>query len=62
MAKYYTNEGRIAAKRAGISTVILPSKNKKDLEEIPKRNIENMKFHFINEVEELINIAFKNGK
>lgn len=52
----------IAAKRAGISTVILPSKNKKDLEEIPKKNIESMKFHFINEVEELIDIAFKNGK
>ncbi len=52
----------IAAKRAGINTVILPSKNKKDLEEIPKKNIENIKFHFIDEVDELINIAFKSDK
>jgi ATP-dependent Lon protease len=48
----------IAAKRAGITTVIMPAKNKKDLEEIPKKNIQNMKFHFINEVEDLIDIAF----
>jgi ATP-dependent Lon protease len=52
----------IAAKRAGINTVILPSKNKKDLEEIHKKNIENIKFHFIDEVDELINIAFKSEK
>ena len=52
----------IAAKRAGINTIILPRKNKKDLEEIPKKNIENIQFHFINEVEELIDIAFKSDK
>ena len=49
----------IAAKRAGINTIILPRKNKKDLEEIPKKNIANMKFHFIDEVDELIDLAFK---
>ncbi|MEJ2053789.1 MAG: magnesium chelatase domain-containing protein, partial [Calditrichaceae bacterium] len=48
----------IAAKRAGINTVILPKKNMKDLEEIPKKNISNMEFHFIDEVEELVDIAF----
>ncbi|MGD9899999.1 MAG: endopeptidase La [Calditrichaceae bacterium] len=49
----------IAAKRAGINTVILPEKNKKDLEEIPKQNIQNMSFHFVKEVDELLNLAFK---
>ncbi|MEJ2543282.1 MAG: AAA family ATPase [Calditrichaceae bacterium] len=49
----------IAAKRAGINTVILPKKNKKDLEEIPKKNVANMKFHFVDEVDELIDLAFK---
>ncbi|MBN1407014.1 MAG: endopeptidase La [Calditrichaceae bacterium] len=49
----------IAAKRAGINTIILPKKNKKDLEEIPKKNIANIKFHFIDEVDELMDIAFK---
>lgn len=52
----------IAAKRAGINTIILPKKNRKDLEEIPKKNITNMKFHFIDEVEELIDVAFNTDK
>ena len=49
----------IAAKRAGIETVIMPEKNRKDLEDIPKKNIEKMKFYFIKEVNELIDLAFK---
>ncbi len=49
----------IAAKRAGIDTVILPEKNKKDLAEIPKRHIEGMKFYYIKEVDELIDRAFE---
>lgn len=49
----------IAAKRAGITTVILPEKNKNDLEEIPKKNKSNMNFHFINEVDELIDLVFE---
>jgi len=49
----------LAAKRAGIETVILPEKNKKDLEEIPKRNIEGMKFYFIKDVDELVELAFQ---
>ncbi len=49
----------IAAKRAGIDTVILPEKNKKDLAEIPKRHIEGMKFYYIKEVDELIDLAFE---
>ena len=52
----------IAAGRAGINIIIMPKKNKKDLEEIPKKNIANIKFHFIDEVEELIDIAFKSDK
>ncbi len=52
----------IAAKRAGIDTVILPEKNKKDLAEIPKRHIEGMKFHYIKEVDELIDLAFDKTK
>jgi len=48
----------LAAKRAGIETVIMPLKNKKDLEEIPRKNIAGMQFHFIKEVDELIDLAF----
>ncbi|HHJ52394.1 MAG TPA: endopeptidase La [Caldithrix abyssi] len=49
----------LAAKRAGINTVVLPEKNRKDLEEIPKKNIEGMRFHYIREVDELIDLVFK---
>ncbi|TFH02506.1 MAG: endopeptidase La [Calditrichales bacterium] len=47
----------LAAKRAGIETVILPAKNRKDLEEIPPKNIRDMKFHFVNDVDEVIELA-----
>lgn len=49
----------LAAKRAGIKEIILPEKNKKDLEEIPKANIVDIKFHFVKEVNDLFELAFK---
>jgi len=50
----------IAAKRAGINTIIMPEKNRKDLEEIPKQNIKNVEFHFVNDINEVIELAIKN--
>ena len=50
----------LAAKRAGIETIIMPEKNRKDLEEIPKKNIKNLDFKFVNEVDEVINYAIAN--
>ena len=47
----------LAAKRAGISTIILPEKNKKDLEEIPAHNINDLEFHFVNDMDEVIRLA-----
>jgi ATP-dependent Lon protease len=49
----------LAAKRAGIEMVIMPAKNKKDLEEIPRDNISGMQFHFVKEVDDVISLAFK---
>jgi ATP-dependent Lon protease len=37
----------LAAKRAGIETIIMPEKNRKDLEEIPKKNIKDLNFQFM---------------
>jgi ATP-dependent Lon protease len=48
----------LAAKRAGIKEVILPEKNKKDMEEIPGDGKEGLQFHFVNTLEEAINFAF----
>ncbi len=49
----------LAAKRAGITTVILPKKNEKDLEEVPKEAQEGMKFHFIQRMDEMIPLALQ---
>jgi len=48
----------LAARRAGITTVILPEKNRKDLEEdIPEELRKTMKFHFAKEMSEVLKIA-----
>jgi ATP-dependent Lon protease len=44
----------LAARRAGIRSVILPKMNEKDLEEVPETIKENMKFRFIEKVDEAI--------
>lgn len=43
----------LAARRAGITTVILPARNRKDFEEIPKAAREAMQFHWIEHVDGL---------
>lgn len=48
----------LAAKRAGISEIILSKENKKDLIEIKKEYLEGLKFHFVKTIEEVIKIAF----
>jgi ATP-dependent Lon protease len=44
----------LAAKRAGIRSVMLPKMNEKDLEEVPETVKENMKFKFIERVDEAV--------
>jgi len=47
----------LAAKRAGISKVILPEKNRKDIEEVPEHVRGTMHFFFVKEMDEVIKIA-----
>ena len=47
----------LAAQRAGIGTVILPSENEPDLEELPTDVRKEMKFHLAEFVEEVIELA-----
>jgi len=47
----------LAAKRAGIKSVILPKLNEKDLEEVPESIKENMDFKFIERMDEAIDIC-----
>ena len=49
----------LAANRAGILQVILPEKNRNDLEEIPKAVKRKMKFHFVKEMDDALKIALE---
>jgi ATP-dependent Lon protease len=50
----------LAARRAGIHRVILPQGNKKDLRDLPDHVREEMQFHFVNRVEEVLSLVIPN--
>jgi len=47
----------LAAKQAGIRTVILPARNKKDLPDVPQEAKRGMKFEFVKSAQEVLKIA-----
>jgi ATP-dependent Lon protease len=47
----------LAARRAGIDTVILPEKNRKDLDDIPEELRKSMSFYFVKEMAEVLKLA-----
>jgi ATP-dependent Lon protease len=47
----------LAAHRAGIKTVILPKRNEKDLEELPQNVREALRFEFVEEISQVLEIA-----
>ncbi len=49
----------LAAKRAKLSTVILPKRNKKDLEEIPKHLLKGIQFIFAETMDDVIKAALR---
>ncbi len=49
----------LAAKQAGIKTVILPQRNKKDLPEVPKEAKKNLKFKFVRNTTEALKLALE---
>lgn len=52
----------LAAKRAGIKEIILSEANRKDLEEIKQVYIEGLKFHHVNTIQEVLDIALLKTK
>jgi ATP-dependent Lon protease len=52
----------LAAKRANIKEIILCTENKKDIEEINKKYIKGLKFHYVTEMQEVIKIALLKQK
>ncbi len=47
----------LAAHRAGLKTVLLPKQNKKDMVEIPRRVKRDLKFIFVDRMEEVLPVA-----
>ena len=52
-------EKTLAAKRMGIKKVIIPKRNKKDLEDIPKYVKKDMEFVFAETMDDVLNVALK---
>ncbi len=52
-------EKTLAAKRMGIKTVIMPKRNKKDLEDIPKYVKKDMEFVFAETMDDVIQVALQ---
>jgi ATP-dependent Lon protease len=51
----------LAAKRAGVKLVILPKKNEKDLEEVPKQVRKDLQFVFVETMDEVLTAALKHS-
>lgn len=49
----------LAAHRAGIKYIIMPERNKLDLEEIPQHVVEKLQFQFVKEMEEVVKLALQ---
>jgi ATP-dependent Lon protease len=50
-------EKSIAAHRAGIKTILLPSRNRKDLEDVPQSVKNDVRFVFCDRVEDVMRAA-----
>ncbi len=49
----------LAAHRAGIKTIILPKWNANDLDDIPKKVKKSIKFHFVDKMMDVVNLALE---
>jgi ATP-dependent Lon protease len=49
----------LAAHRSGIKIIIMPKTNQSDLDEIPKKVLKALTFHFVEKMEDVLNIALE---
>lgn len=52
----------LAAKRAGVTDIILCQKNKKDINEIPEQYIKGLTIHYVDRVDDVVKIALLKEK
>jgi ATP-dependent Lon protease len=55
-------EKTLAAKRLGITKLLIPKRNKKDLEEIPKYIKKDIEFTLVDTMDEVLKAALKKGR
>ena len=49
----------LAAKRAGIHTIVISSENRRDIEDIKDIYIKGLTFHYVDKVDEVLNFVFE---
>ncbi|KAJ8714369.1 hypothetical protein PYW07_002594 [Mythimna separata] len=49
----------IAAKRAGVSCVILPEENRRDYDDLPSFIRDNVDVHFVSDIDDVLKVAFE---
>jgi ATP-dependent Lon protease len=49
----------LAAKRAGITEIILPKDNEKDINDIPERYLHGLQFHYVKTMKEVLDMALE---
>jgi ATP-dependent Lon protease len=49
----------LAAKRAGIHTILVPEQNRKDVEEIKSEYLEGITFHYVTTNEQVLELALQ---
>ena len=52
-------EKLLAAHRAGVTTILLPKDNEKDLSDIPKNVLDTMNVHLVEAMDEVLRIALE---
>ena len=50
-------EKLLAAHRAGIKTVLVPAKNERDLDDVPKDVRDNLEVHLVKRVDEVLSLV-----
>ena len=55
------NEKLLAARRAGIKTVLIPAKNEKDLTEVPQKIKKGLDIKLINHMDDVLRLAMRDG-
>ncbi len=55
-------EKALAARRAGIQTFVMPHKNERDLEEIPKKLRQDMNFVLVKRMQDVLDVALMDAK